>query len=125
MSMKNNDKSFAEAVGKRIRFYRKSLGLTIEELSDRCDPPFHYNYVGSVERGKYNLSLSGLLRISKGLNVSVCDLVKMPEFNQAKPNRKRKLNRLLALLKDFSSTQIEFIMTLAEEIKAKRMDSRG
>ena len=53
--------------GERVRELRKLSNLSIEELAFRSD--INKNYLSDVERGKRNLSLKAIEKISKGLNV--------------------------------------------------------
>lgn len=59
-------------VGERIRKTRKQEGLSIENFALRCD--IHPSYVGHIERGMQNPTLSTLERISQGLGISMDDL---------------------------------------------------
>ena len=61
-------------VGERIRKTRKQEGLSIENFALRCD--IHPSYVGHIERGMQNPTLSTLERISQGLGISMEDLFK-------------------------------------------------
>lgn len=61
-------------VGERIRKTRKQEGLSIENFALRCD--IHPSYVGHIERGMQNPTLSTLERISQGLGISMDDLFK-------------------------------------------------
>jgi transcriptional regulator with XRE-family HTH domain len=58
--------------GNRVRFLRKSARLTQDELAERSD--LHPTYIGQVERGERNLSLSCIEKISKGLGVDLDEL---------------------------------------------------
>jgi XRE family transcriptional regulator, regulator of sulfur utilization len=60
-------------LGDKIRHYRKQAGLTQEELAERAD--LHHNFVGAVERGNMETSLTSLLKIATALKVKVRDLV--------------------------------------------------
>lgn len=60
-------------VGDKIRGYRKQAGLTQEQLAEKAD--LHHNFIGELERGNMETSLTSLLKISKALNVRVRDLV--------------------------------------------------
>jgi transcriptional regulator with XRE-family HTH domain len=57
-----------------IRTYRRSRNLSQEELAEICG--LHRTYVGSVERGERNVTLSTLEAFSAALGVSVQDLLK-------------------------------------------------
>jgi len=53
--------------------YRKAKHLSQEELADRCD--LHRTYIGSVERGERNVTLSTLEVLAATLGVSVIELL--------------------------------------------------
>lgn len=46
---------FCSLVGSNIRHYRKTKGLSQDQLAELCG--FHYSYIGIVERGERNISL--------------------------------------------------------------------
>lgn len=60
-------------IGRRIRAARKRRGLTQEQASERCDitPSFY----GNIERGDKKMSVETLVKISRGLSVSVDQLL--------------------------------------------------
>jgi len=60
-------------LGDKIRHYRKQAGLTQEQLAEKAD--LHHNFIGEVERGNMETSLTSLLRIAKALGVRVRELV--------------------------------------------------
>lgn len=59
-------------VGRKLRFYRQSRGLTQEELAEKAE--LHYTYIGQVERGEKNLTLTSLEKILNALEVSFAEL---------------------------------------------------
>lgn len=61
------------ALGDKIRGYRKQAGLSQEKLAEKAD--LHHNFVGEVERGNMEISLTSMLKIAKALKVKVRDLV--------------------------------------------------
>ena len=61
-------------MGETIRTYRKRAGFTQEKLAERAD--LHHNFIGEVERGNMEISLSSLLKIAKALGVRGRDLLK-------------------------------------------------
>jgi transcriptional regulator with XRE-family HTH domain len=65
---------YRRIVGETIRTYRKRAGLTQEKLAERAD--LHHNFIGEVERGNMEISLSSLLKIAKALGVRVRDLLR-------------------------------------------------
>ena len=60
-------------LGERIRHCRKLAHLTQEQLAEKAD--LHHNFIGEVERGNMEISLTSMLKIAKALQVKVRDLV--------------------------------------------------
>lgn len=61
------------ALGREIRRHRKALGLSQELLAERAG--LHRNYVGFLERGERNPSVTTLFRVAEALEVRAADLV--------------------------------------------------
>jgi transcriptional regulator with XRE-family HTH domain len=61
-------------LGGRVRQRRYELGLTQEALAYAS--ALHWTFIGQVERGRRNLSLHNLLKLSVGLEVDPGDLVR-------------------------------------------------
>lgn len=66
-------KSIVSILAANIRVYRKLKGLSQEGLADACG--LHRTYVGSVERGERNVTLSSLEALGRALGVSVPQLL--------------------------------------------------
>jgi len=69
------------AFGRAIRELRKEQGVSQEELSHRSG--LDRSYMGGVERGERNVSLTNILRIADGLDVS--PTVLFERFEQLAP----------------------------------------
>ena len=61
------------ALGRAVKELRREAGLTQEELADRIESDF--TSVGYLERGDSNPTFSWLLRVSKGLDIDLGQLV--------------------------------------------------
>lgn len=61
------------ALGRAIRHLRGNLGISQEELADRCQ--LDRTYVGGIERGERNVSFGKVLEIQRVLGVSIQDLM--------------------------------------------------
>ena len=59
--------------GREVRRRRKALGLTLEELAERSD--LTPNYVGTVEAGKRDPSLSTVVALASALGVRPSELL--------------------------------------------------
>lgn len=60
-------------VAKNVKEKRLRLGLSQEELADICG--YHRTYIGSIERGERNITLSTLEAVAQALEVSPEELV--------------------------------------------------
>jgi transcriptional regulator with XRE-family HTH domain len=61
-----------KAFGLRVRYFRKRLGLSQEDLADKAN--LHRTYVGAIERGERNISLINILRLADALHVAAKEL---------------------------------------------------
>ena len=93
-------------IGNRIRQLRKERGLSQEKLG--YESGLHYTHIGSIERGEKNWSIDTLIKIAKGLNVDLFDLLKVPI---PLPNAK---NIKKALIKEIDKSSPEIIMILSD-----------
>lgn len=62
-----------EVLASNIHTLRRAQGVSQEELAARCG--LHRTYVGSVERGERNVTLSTLAVLATVLGVSVPELL--------------------------------------------------
>lgn len=60
-----------EDVGNRIKEYRNKIGISQEALAHEAG--LDRTYITSVERGKRNISIVNLEKITKALNVNLSD----------------------------------------------------
>ena len=95
------------SVGKRIRRLRKQLGLTQEELADKCGLDFRS--IGAVERGERNLSLKSLNAIADALKVTP-EFLLQKEEPPTKEEKKALLHELLYTLDGENLENIRFIV---------------
>lgn len=69
--MKNSE--LISKFGKRIRQLREEQNLTQEELAERTG--FHRTYIGMVERGERNISLSNIGVFAEYFGMTVGELM--------------------------------------------------
>lgn len=60
-------------LGKNIKNKRIQKQLSQEAFADLCG--LHRTYIGMIERGEKNLTFVNLVKVSKALDVSICELV--------------------------------------------------
>jgi transcriptional regulator with XRE-family HTH domain len=63
----------ARDFGQRVRTLRLKKGISQEELADRCG--VHRTYMGRIERGETNITLTNIHKVARGLGVSPASLV--------------------------------------------------
>lgn len=65
--------SILATIGSNIRFYRKKLGLSQEQLAELAG--LHRTYVGSVERGERNIAALNIEKIAIVLGIEPSKLL--------------------------------------------------
>jgi transcriptional regulator with XRE-family HTH domain len=73
MGLRKPSEQLTQILADNIRFFRIQRGLSQEELAEICG--VHRTYVGSVERGERNVTLSTLEIFASALNMSVPQLL--------------------------------------------------
>lgn len=58
--------------GEQVRLIRKDLGFSQEELADKAG--LHRTYIGMIERGEKNITLTNIEKIAKALDVDIKNL---------------------------------------------------
>lgn len=76
--LRSASRKLLEVLAHNIRALRRKKGLSQEELAEKCG--LHRTYVGSVERGERNVTLSTLEAFSSTLGVSVPQLLTAKAF---------------------------------------------
>lgn len=76
--LRKPSRELTQILADNIRAYRKAKNISQEELADMCG--FHRTYVGSVERGERNVTLSTVETFAAVLGVSVPELLTKRAF---------------------------------------------
>ena len=66
------EKQKANRFGEAVRNVRTAIGLTQEELADRSG--LDRSYIGGVERGERNPTLTVIEKIAEGLGITLAEL---------------------------------------------------
>jgi transcriptional regulator with XRE-family HTH domain len=72
-----------QALGHVVRVTRARLRLSQEALGERAG--LHRNYVGAIERGEINPTFRVLLKLERGLGVSLSELISLTEKEMSRP----------------------------------------
>jgi transcriptional regulator with XRE-family HTH domain len=70
-----------KTLGRAVRELRARFGFSQEALALRAD--LHRNYVGAIERGEINPTFSTLLRLIRGFNINLSELIDLYEQRHA------------------------------------------
>jgi transcriptional regulator with XRE-family HTH domain len=65
------------ALGRAVRSLRRELRISQEQLGDRSD--LHRNAVGAAERGEKSVGFPTVVKICRGLDVSLAELMQRVE----------------------------------------------
>ncbi len=99
--------------GREVRRRRSALGLTLEQLAERSG--LTPNYIGTVENGRRDPSLSTVLALAKGLGVTAGELV--GGMSETSHTSTEVLNIMQSLSPELQEALLEFLRVLARRRK--------
>ena len=70
---RQNAKNLLEIIADNVRRRRAALGLSQEAFADLCG--YHRTYIGAIERGERNITVSTLSALAGTLKIDVVDLL--------------------------------------------------
>lgn len=105
--------SLVKAIGMQIRLLRKSKNLSQEELAFKAD--VHPTYIGQLERGEKNVTISNLYQITNALEVSLAGFFSTIEPNQ-NSNDGLPYQAIIKLLQDINSTDQYNLYKIIQQI---------
>ncbi|HHK8568959.1 TPA: helix-turn-helix domain-containing protein [Vibrio parahaemolyticus] len=71
--MRKPSKKLLATLAKNVRNFRVKNGMSQELLAEKCG--LHRTYIGSIERGERNATLSTLEVLAETFNVSIAQLL--------------------------------------------------
>ena len=109
--------NWEKALGNRIKTLRKLRGWTQENLAEQAK--VSVQHVGEIERGDGNPTLQSLERRSKGLGVTVSQLLAVEE-----PEQERELlqEQVIDVVKEMPTTELKLLQSVIN--LAKRLSLR-
>ncbi len=113
-------KEIKHVLGERIRSLRNERGLSQEELGERSG--LHYTYIGAVERGEKNSSVSVLEKIAGGLGVSMNDLF---SFSQGRENTAQIKKWIISEVKNASPKILLLLSHMLTDLKTLESERRS
>jgi transcriptional regulator with XRE-family HTH domain len=109
--MKNNSAYIRQIhlqLGNRIRIFRKQKNYTIEDLADLAG--LHPTFLGLVERGEANASVTTLIKIANALDKEIVDLFSFLYIDQIEiynTEKEELINELISELIKYDSAKIK------------------
>jgi transcriptional regulator with XRE-family HTH domain len=73
--MKTNSNDIKMLLGKRMKTLRKSKKWTQEKLGERAE--INYKFLGEIERGKQNPSITTLIKIAEALDIKLIEFLNL------------------------------------------------
>lgn len=67
------DKTILNIFANNVKYYRKNLNISQEELANRAG--VHRTYIGMIERSEKNITLLNIQKIALALNVNISQLL--------------------------------------------------
>ena len=115
MTKPANTTNIRKELGQRIRALRKRNGYTQEDMAERCN--LHWTYIGGLERGERNPTLTTLKRIADGLKVDIHSLLGRPSSEEAVlTSREKKEGNILKWLRKKDDTAVDLASRLVREV---------
>ncbi|MBL8024062.1 MAG: helix-turn-helix transcriptional regulator [Elusimicrobia bacterium] len=109
-----NESNIKKELGARIRALRKRHGLTQEEMAEKCD--LHWTYIGGLERGERNPTLTTMQRVAAGLSVGLNQLIDARSFPRPQSDEESKEARLLRLIRKKGGDSVELATKVIREV---------
>lgn len=97
-------------VGERIRSYRKERGLSQEELAHLAN--LHTTYIGQLERGEKNATLSSVEKVANALGISLENLFR--SIHAAPDSQEYTLSQIVTYLQTRSIEDQKAFLKLLE-----------
>lgn len=107
----------------KTRDFRKSKGLSQDQLGEMCG--FHFSYIGGVERGERNISLENISKIAEALDIEPKEFFQFDEpfLSPRSEEKEAALTEVLALLKNKEIVHFKMIKHILIEIFSTFADS--
>ena len=88
MTKSANTANIERSSARASRALRKRRGYTQEDMADRCS--LHWTYIGGLERGERNPTLTTMKRVADGLKVDIHSLLGRPGREEASLSAREK-----------------------------------
>lgn len=111
----NDNKAFFINLGRKISRMRKDKKFSQSEFSVVMNRDI--NTLSKIERGVINPKITTLINISKGLNVSLIELLNIDNLKVIPGTRERLINEIVQKLKNLNDDTLEIITKQVDAFK--------
>ena len=80
--MENHEQELLIQLAQKIKIRRKKLNISQEKLAQKCN--FDRTYISLLERAKRNPSYLSLIKLCKGLEIELIELLKEENSNESR-----------------------------------------
>ncbi|MGE7112781.1 helix-turn-helix domain-containing protein [Lysinibacillus sp. NPDC047702] len=105
--------SLVKSVGMHIRVLRKSKKLSQEELAFKAN--VHPTYIGQIERGEKNLTISSLYQITNALEINLAEFFSVIETDYSS-TEKLPYRLIIKLLQDVDISEQRQLYEILKQI---------
>lgn len=109
-----NQINIKRELGQRIRILRKRQGLTQEEMADKCG--LHWTYIGGLERGERNPTLTTMQKVAAGLGVGVVELIQTKALDATAQENSQSEGKLMKLLRRNDAETMDLATGIVREV---------
>lgn len=100
-----------QKVGLRIKEIRKSKAMTQDHLGDISN--FHSTYIGGLERGERNISISNLQKLAEALDVKISEFFM---FTPQLSSDEYVIGQIIELLRERNNQEIQMALSILQTI---------
>ncbi len=111
-----------EEIGARIRYFRQHANLSQEALGEKAD--LHPTYIGQIERGSRNLTVSALNDILGALEISYSVFFESVDVKNAFQSESTEFLKVVDYLSNFEPIQQQHAIAILQEYSKALREAR-
>ncbi len=116
----DNDRKLLKKLGDTIRKYRKSLGLTIDELAEKSS--LSGKYLQGVEVGVRNISVKNLTNVALSLGIAPGDF--FIEDDEIEVIKMKKIENICNVVRDYDDKKMDFVENMIDGLQDIMLENK-
>ncbi|MEW6620643.1 MAG: helix-turn-helix transcriptional regulator [bacterium] len=101
-------------IGSRIQRLRNEMRLSQERLAERAG--LHPTYIGRIERGEVNPTITVLNKIASVLGMTITDLLSLPSAQEVVSKEESSTFEIIGLIERINPQHIDLLVRVLREI---------